>query len=65
MLEGKTLREKEEEKQRSWQEMPVEEHMEFYLEQGMERKEAMRQVAKDRGCTKREIYQYLVKKREE
>ena len=65
VLEGKTLREKEEEKQRSWQEMPVEEHMEFYLEQGMERKEAMRQVAKDRGCTKREIYQYLVKKREE
>ena len=34
--------------------------MELYEKQGMPRKEAMKQVAKDRGVTKREIYKYLI-----
>lgn len=63
VLEGKSRQEKREEEQKNWKEMPVEEHMELYLKQGMDRKEAMKQVAKDRGCTKREIYQYLVEKK--
>lgn len=40
--------------------MPIEEHMKLYEEQGMDRKEAMKQVAKDRGVSKREIYQALL-----
>ena len=40
--------------------MTLEEHMKYYEEQGMERKNAMKQVAKDRGTTKREIYQKLL-----
>ena len=40
--------------------MSLPEHLEFYLNQGMEKKEAMKQMAKDRGCTKREIYQGLL-----
>lgn len=60
VLEGKSLAEKKREKEAGFQEMSIEEHMAVYEEQGMERKEAMKQVAKDRGVPKREIYRYLV-----
>ena len=48
------------EQQRSWEAMPLEEHMAYYESQGMERKQAMKQVAKDRGVSKRDIYQQLL-----
>ena len=48
------------EKQDNWQKMSIEEHMELYESQGMDKKTAMKQVSKDRGLTKREIYQYLL-----
>lgn len=56
VVEGKSLRQKEEERQASWQSMTIEEHMAFYEEGGMDGKTAMKQVAKDRGVPKREIY---------
>ena len=34
--------------------------MEFYMNEGMEKKDAMKRVAKDRGVSKREIYQALL-----
>ena len=48
------------EAQQSWEAISVEEHMEHYLSTGMDRKNAMKQVAKDRGVGKREIYQMLL-----
>ena len=60
VIEGKSLDEIREEKVRSWEEMSVEDHMALYEGQGMDRKEAMKQVAKDRGVSKREIYQMLL-----
>ena len=42
------------------EELSVEEHMEHYLSQGIEKKEAMKLVAKDRGVSKRDIYQELL-----
>ncbi|MDE7197979.1 MAG: 16S rRNA (cytidine(1402)-2'-O)-methyltransferase, partial [Lachnospiraceae bacterium] len=62
VVEGKSLRQKKEEQQASWQSMAIEEHMAFYTEGGMDDKAAMKQVAKDRGVPKREIYQYLLSK---
>lgn len=56
VVEGKSLRQKKEERQASWQSMSIEEHMAFYLKDGMDEKAAMKQVAKDRGVSKREIY---------
>ncbi len=50
------------EAQEAWQEMSVEEHMDIYLRQGHEKKEAMKLVAKDRGIGKREVYQALLTK---
>ena len=50
----------EQEKRESFAEMSLEEHMELYTGRGMSRKEAMKQVAQDRGVPKREIYQALL-----
>lgn len=62
VLEGKSLEAKKEEKQKEWQQLSIEEHMAFYEEQGIDRKEAMKKVAKDRGLSKRDVYQYLLEK---
>ena len=62
IFEGKSLQELKEEKQQEWNQFTVQEHMEHYLEKGMDKKSAMKQVAKDRGVSKRDIYQELLKK---
>ena len=60
VIEGKSRQELKEEAAASWEEISIEEHMEIYESKGLSRKDAMKQVAKDRGVSKREIYQYLV-----
>ena len=40
--------------------MPLEEHMAYYENQGVDHKEAMKLVAKDRGVSKRDIYKQLL-----
>ncbi len=62
VMEGKSRQEKREEEKESWQAMSIEEHMSYYEKEGMDQKSAMKQVAKDRGVAKREIYQYLFNK---
>ena len=61
VIEGRSREELVQEAQQSWEAISVEEHMEHYLSTGMDRKSAMKQVAKDRGVGKREIYQMLLK----
>ena len=61
VLEGKSREQMRLEQQQSWESISIEEHMEQYLAKGMDRKEAMKQVAKDRGVSKRDIYQALLK----
>ena len=60
VIEGRSRKELEEEARASWKEISVSEHMERYLSQGMEKKEAMKLVAKDRGISKRDVYQSLL-----
>ena len=60
VLEGRSREELRQEEVSKWEEMTVEEHMEYYENQGIDRKEAMKMVAKDRGVAKREIYQQLL-----
>ena len=43
-----------------WEKMYIGEHVAFYENQGIDHKEAMKKVAKDRGVSKRDIYQYLI-----
>lgn len=60
LIEGKSLLEIQREEQEAWRNMELAEHMEYYEAQGMDRKSAMKQVAKDRGISKREVYQMLL-----
>lgn len=62
VLEGKSREEKKQETIASWESMSIEEHMALYEKEGLDSKEAMKKVAKDRGVGKREIYEYLHKK---
>lgn len=60
VLEGRSGKELIAEKQERWGAVALDEHMKFYLDQGLDRKEAMKAVAKDRGVSKRDIYQMLL-----
>lgn len=60
VVEGKSVGQIKEEQARAFEEMSLEEHMKRYEDQGIERKEAMRLVAKDRGIKKRDVYQQLL-----
>ena len=68
VLEGADRAALEEEKRRNFEEMTLEEHMALYTEehmalytdQGLNRKDAMKKVAADRGVSKRDIYKELM-----
>jgi 16S rRNA (cytidine1402-2'-O)-methyltransferase len=62
VLEGKSRESAAAEEIATWESMSISEHMELYEKDGMSHKEAMKCVAKDRGVTKRDIYQYLIGK---
>jgi 16S rRNA (cytidine1402-2'-O)-methyltransferase len=46
----------------NWKNISLEEHFEFYINKGIDRKEAIKLIAKDRELPKREIYEQLMKK---
>lgn len=60
VIEGKSIASRQAEEREGWQALSIEEHMTHYEEKGIDRKEAMKLVAKDRGVSKREIYQALL-----
>ncbi len=61
VIEGKSREALLEEARLSWEALTLSEHVAYYEQQGMDRKEAMRLAAKDRGISKREVYQALLK----
>ncbi|MCI5938125.1 MAG: 16S rRNA (cytidine(1402)-2'-O)-methyltransferase [Eubacterium sp.] len=63
VLEGADPKEQKEQEQQQWQQMPLQEHMDRYLSQGLSKKDAMKAVAKDRGMQKREIYNLLLQEK--
>ena len=60
VIEGKSYEEKRAEEVLKWEEISIEEHMKIYEAKGLDKKEAMKKVAKDRGITKRDVYQALL-----
>lgn len=60
VMEGRSRQEMKEEAQKSWEEMSIPDHVDMYEQQGMDRKEAMKRAAKDRGMSKREVYAALL-----
>jgi len=60
VIEGKKIKELKKEKEASFNEMDINEHMKLYMDKGMDKKEAMKAVAVDRGIPKREVYKMLL-----
>ena len=61
VIEGKSREEIVMQARKYWEEFTIEEHMQHYIDEGLDKKAAMKAVAKDRGVSKREIYNYLEK----
>ena len=60
VIEGKDQEALDQEERQKWEDMSLEDHMKIYLDEGLDRKAAMKKVAKDRGVSKRDIYNQLV-----
>ena len=59
VVRGRSRQELRQKEILAWENLSIEEHMTLYQKQGMDNKAAMKQVARDRGVGKREIYAYL------
>lgn len=60
VIEGKSIRQVQDEAIKSWEELSIKEHIKIYEDKGVDRKEAMKLVAKDRGISKRDVYAELI-----
>ena len=60
VIEGKSHMDIEKENREGWMNMNLREHMNLYESDGFTKKEAMKMVAKDRGISKRDVYQQLL-----
>lgn len=60
VIEGKNPSELLEEERSSWEELSIEEHVSLYVEQGVDKKTAMKKVAENRGISKRDVYKELL-----
>ncbi len=64
VIRGKDPRQKKAEQQAVWQQLGIEEHMQRYLDEGLDKKTAMKKVAADRGVSKRDVYAALNRKQQ-
>ncbi|MDD6333079.1 MAG: 16S rRNA (cytidine(1402)-2'-O)-methyltransferase [Clostridia bacterium] len=60
VIAGKSREQIKQEERQQWEAMTVSEHVQMYMDAGMDKKEAMKAAAKDRGVSKRDIYQELI-----
>lgn len=60
VIEGKSRDEIDAESRAQWEDMSIEDHLKIYLDKGQDKKTAMKSVAKDRGISKRDVYQMLI-----
>ena len=60
ILAGKSTEQIAREQAERFEQMSPEEHLQIYLDKGLDRKEAMKRMAADRGCSRRDIYKLFV-----
>ena len=60
VIRGLSEAELEADNKAKWEEISIPEHIKMYMSQGFDKKEAMKKAAKDRGISKREIYEYTI-----
>lgn len=62
ILEGACKSKLDQEKAKEWDDISLEQHFEFYIQSGLDRKEALKRIASDKGMTRKEIYDSMFKK---
>ena len=62
VIAGRSFEELDREAREQWDDVSLEEHLKMYLDKGMDKKEAMKAVAQDRGISKRDVYNALLEK---
>ncbi|NLH97357.1 MAG: 16S rRNA (cytidine(1402)-2'-O)-methyltransferase [Clostridiaceae bacterium] len=60
ILEGADERGLREDEIKCWEGISIQDHVRMYLDSGLDRKEAMKKVADDRGISKRDVYKSLI-----
>lgn len=60
IVEGRSLESLKREKEVQWESLGLEEHLHIYENQGIDKKEAMKLVARDRNISKRDVYNALL-----
>ena len=58
VIEGKSKEAVDKEEKAKWDKLTIEEHIQKYMEEGINKKDAMKKVAKDRDMSKSEIYKH-------
>lgn len=60
IVAGKSEEEIIKEAQETWENLSIEDHIKKYMDEGIDKKEAIKRVAKDRGLSKSEVYKYSI-----
>ena len=60
VLEGKSPEDIEEERKQMWADVSIREHIIMYMDKGLSKKEAVALVAKERGISKKEVYNIAI-----
>jgi len=60
VIEGRSISSAEKEMRSAWETLTIPEHVSYYESRGIDKKEAMRLAAKDRGISRRDIYQAVL-----
>jgi 16S rRNA (cytidine1402-2'-O)-methyltransferase len=61
VIEGRSAEDVREEQSKAWMDMSLEEHVRMYMDRGLDKKEAMKTTAEDRGISKRDVYNGLLR----
>ncbi|MDI6617975.1 MAG: 16S rRNA (cytidine(1402)-2'-O)-methyltransferase [Clostridiales bacterium] len=64
VIKGKSVEDIEKQNQKVWENISVDDHINMYIKRGMNKKDAMKKVAKDRGVSKRDIYKQQLTSRD-
>lgn len=60
VLEGKTKEDIDREEKLKWEDLSVEEHIQSHMQLGLNKKEAIKMVAKERGLSKSDVYKHSI-----
>lgn len=60
VLEGKSLEEIRNENIAKWEDMSIKDHIIYFINEGMSKKDAIKQVSKDRDLPKSEVYKHSI-----